>query len=88
MKNNISVALSDKHIVDKTGVTCSVNVNDLYNEFNILNRYNPMFVLKPNILQPNQCSQLEYCYWHSATFSHFNDCNNLKKYNKIESQVK
>ena len=71
---------SYSEIKDKSGLKCVVGINSLYEEFNILNRYNPFFSLSSNITNPDKCENLDFCYWNSATFEHFKECMNTKEY--------
>ncbi len=62
---------------------CKISKTIIYDEFNTLNRYNPLFISKDNTLHSTNCELLTYCYKTSATYSLFNKCivqnNHLKK---------
>lgn len=75
-------------IEDKFGKKCSININNLYDDFNPLNRYNPLFDLSNQIINPDRCENIEYCYWRSATYNQFKSCIYNKSYLKIESKPK
>lgn len=67
-------------IEDKGGRKCSISMNNLYDDFNPLNRYNPLFNLSNQIINPDKCENVEYCYWRSATYNQFESCIYNKSY--------
>lgn len=72
---NIRLMVNDKNvIVDKSGMKCGVKLNHFYDEYNSLNRYNPFFTVDEEISKPKNCSDLEGCYWATATYDQFESC--------------
>lgn len=57
-----------------TGTTCSTTVNIIYDEYNQLNRYNPLFRLNSKVLHPLKCEYIDKCYWRTASFNQFKEC--------------
>lgn len=71
---NTIVIINSDPIMDGLGKKCSVSTNDLYDELNHLNRYDPFFIFNKFLIKPDNCKDLEYCYWHTATYNQLEHC--------------
>lgn len=75
-----NLMMSYKDIEDNSNKKCLLTINKIYDEFNSLNRYNPTFIIPLNILKPNKCEDIDYCYWNSPTFNLFKKCMSNKEF--------